>query len=81
MIVTTRISAGGRIVLPVEFRRSLGAKIGDEVVLQLEDQEVRLFTRRHAIARAQAMVRQYVPESRSLVDELIAERRAAAARE
>jgi hypothetical protein len=34
-----------------------------------------------AILRAQAIVRQYLPEGRSLVDELIAERRAEAARD
>jgi hypothetical protein len=34
-----------------------------------------------AIRRAQALVRQYVPAERSLVDELIADRRAEAARE
>ena len=34
-----------------------------------------------AIRRAQALVRRYVPAGRSLVDELIAERRAESARE
>jgi hypothetical protein len=34
-----------------------------------------------AIRRAQAMMRQYAPEGASVVDELIAERRAEAAKE
>ena len=33
--VSTRIAAGGRIVIPVDFRRELGADIGDEVILRL----------------------------------------------
>ncbi len=51
------------------------------VILVLEGEEVHLFTPRQAIKRAQDMVRRYVPEGVSLVDELIAERRAEAARE
>lgn len=37
--------------------------------------------RQSAIAKIQAMVRRYVPEGKSLVDELIADRRAEAERE
>ena len=72
---------GGRIVIPVEFRRALGLGIGDRVVLRLEDGEVRLFTIDHAIQRAQQMVRRYIPEGRSLAEELMRERRAGAERE
>ncbi len=79
--VRAKVAEGGRIVIPAEYRKTLGIEIGDNVVLQLEDGEVRLFTIDEAIRRAQEIVRQYVPEGRSLVDELIAERRAEAARE
>lgn len=80
-VVRTRVGEGGRIVLPAEFRRDLGVDVGDEVRLMWEDGEVRIFTLDHAIMRAQQLVRRYVPEGTSLVDELIAERRAEAARE
>ena len=79
--VKTRVSEGGRIVLPAEYRRALGVSIGDEVMLRLEDGAVRIYTVRAAIRHAQELVRQYIPEDRSLVDELIAERRAEAERE
>jgi hypothetical protein len=49
--------------------------------VQLDDGELRLATRREAIKRAQRLLRQYVPEGVSLVDELIAERRREAALE
>jgi bifunctional DNA-binding transcriptional regulator/antitoxin component of YhaV-PrlF toxin-antitoxin module len=68
-------------VIPAEYRRALGIHVGDEVILRLEQGEVRILTPQQAIQRAQELVRQYVPAERSLVDELLGERRAEAARE
>ncbi len=79
--VSTRIADGGRLVIPVELRRALGLEIGDEVIIRVEDNELRILTRAEAVKRAQGMVRRHVKEGRSLVDELSAERRAEAKRE
>ncbi len=76
-----RLTQGGRIVIPAAYRKALGLNVGDEVILRLDDGELRLFTRLQAIRRAQELMRRYIPDDRSLVDELIAERRAEAARE
>ena len=73
--VRTKLAEGGRIVIPAEYRQALGLQIGDEIILRLEDGEVRVFTPGQAIKRAQELVRRYIPEGRSLADELIAERR------
>jgi hypothetical protein len=46
------------------------------VTLVLQDNgEVRLLTQPEAVRQAQALVRQHVAKDRSLVDELLAERR------
>jgi len=79
--VSTKIAAGGRIVIPAEFRRGLGADVGDEVILRLVGQEVHILTRAQAIRKAQALVRNSVPTGRSLVQELLRERRKEAKRE
>ncbi len=79
--VRAKVTEGGRIVIPAAFRRALGVDVGDEVILDLEDGRLTVLTRRQAIKHAQELVRRYVPEGRSLVDELIADRRAEAARE
>jgi len=71
----THLNHGGRIVIPVEYRKALGLKPGDDVVLVLEENEVRLVTPRQAVKRAQALVRQYVSKDRMLADELIRDRR------
>ena len=76
-----RIADGGRLVIPAEYRRRLGLEPGDEVIMRIEDGELRILTRAEAVKRAQAVVRQHVKKGRSLVDELSAERRAEAARE
>ena len=56
-------------------------KPGDDVILVLEEEEIRLMTLRRAIQRAQEIVGHYIPEGRSLSDALIQERREEAARE
>ena len=71
----THLNHGGRIVIPVEYRKALGLKPGDDVVLVLEENEVRLVKPCQAVKHAQALVRQYVPKGRRLADELIQDRR------
>lgn len=77
----TILGKSGRIVIPAQYRKALGIKPGDEVILALEDTGVRLYTRRQAIKDAQALVRQYVPSGRNLSRDLIEERRLEAAGE
>ena len=73
--VTTKIAAGGRIVIPADFRRELGADVGDEIILRLVAGEIHILTRSQAVRKAQALVRKSIPAGRSLVKELLGERR------
>jgi AbrB family looped-hinge helix DNA binding protein len=75
------LGAGGRLVIPAPMRAALGMKEGDKVLVRLEGNELRLYTYQEAMRRAQELVRSFVPPGVSLVDELIADRRAEAARE
>ena len=79
--VTTKISKGGRIVIPAEFRRELGLEIGDAVAVSLVDNEIRIIPRSEAVKRAQALVRKRIPKGRSLVAELHEDRQREAANE
>ena len=79
--VRTRVGSGGRVVIPAEYRKAMGVEPGDEVVIVLEDEEIRIVSLRHAVARAQSLVRRHVPVGESLVDELISDRRQEAKRE
>jgi AbrB family looped-hinge helix DNA binding protein len=77
----TRLNENGRLVIPASFRKALGIAPGDEVILRLEEDELRMTTLKHRIARAQRNARKYIPRGVSLADELIAERCEAAKRE
>jgi bifunctional DNA-binding transcriptional regulator/antitoxin component of YhaV-PrlF toxin-antitoxin module len=76
-----QIGAGGRVVIPSEMRAIMGVSEGDMLLAQMVDGELRLLSQDAAIRKAQAIVRQYVPEGVSLVDELIADRREEARQE
>ena len=72
----TKLVNGNRIVIPAAIRRSLGLRVGDAVTLVLQDNgELRLLTQTEAVRQAQALVRQHIAKDRSLVDELLTERR------
>jgi AbrB family looped-hinge helix DNA binding protein len=75
------IHENGRVVIPAAFRKALGINPGDEIILSLDEDELRITTMKRRIERAQRRARQYVKPGVSLVDELIAERREAAKRE
>lgn len=76
-----RVNENGRVVIPASFRKALGINPGDEVILSLEEDELRITTMKRRIERAQRRARRYVKPGVSLVDDLIAERREAAKRE
>ncbi len=69
------------MVIPASFRKRLGIRAGDEVVLQIQGDELRITTLKRNMERAQRLVRKHVKAGTSLVDELIAERREAARNE
>lgn len=78
----TKLTNGNRLVIPAVIRKSLGLRVGDAVTLVLQNNgEVRLLTQAEAIRQAQQLVRQQIPANRSLVEELLAERREEAGRE
>lgn len=79
--VRTRVGAKGRLVIPASIRDALDIKVGDEVELRVEDNELRVSTLESRIARAQQRLRQFIKPGRLLSEELIAERREAAKHE
>ncbi|HVG10355.1 MAG TPA: AbrB/MazE/SpoVT family DNA-binding domain-containing protein [Thermoanaerobaculia bacterium] len=73
--IMTKLGEGGRLVIPADYRKALGVDTGDELVLILEENSLRVLTPKEGIRRAQALVRSYIPEGQLLSDELIEERR------
>ena len=79
--VPVHVGAKGRVVLPAPIRHALGLEEGVELLARIEGTAVVLEPRSAAIGRLQALVRSSVPAQTLLVDDLLAERKAAAVRE
>lgn len=76
-----RLSGGRRVVLPLSACEELDVDIGDTILLNIHDGNVRLQSFNKMMDQYRQHLRESVKPDRSLVDELIAERRAEAARE
>lgn len=75
------ISANGRMVLPASLRQQLHVEGGGLLVIREDEGRLVLESVDDAVRRAQALVRRYAPDAQNVTDELLAERRADAARE
>lgn len=79
---TLRIDNQGRVMLPAWWRRREGVDPSTELCVAVtEEGALVVETREQGLRRARALIRKYIPEGVSLSGELIAERRAEAARE
>jgi antitoxin PrlF len=77
MDATLVLGQQGRLVIPAEVRAALGLAPGDRLHLHLAGARLVLERQQDAVAELRQLAAT-VPRSRSLVDELLAERRLAA---
>jgi antitoxin PrlF len=70
-----KMVSGGRLLVPAEFRRTLGLKDGDAVTMEIVDNELHVRSLHDAIAKVQARFKKYAPKDHFVSDELIADRR------
>jgi bifunctional DNA-binding transcriptional regulator/antitoxin component of YhaV-PrlF toxin-antitoxin module len=74
--ISGRITPSGRINLPVEFRRAIGAERGGDVVVELDGDEIRIRTIHAAVARSQALARRLFGDNPAVSsDAFLAERK------
>ncbi len=78
MDATVVMGRQGRLVIPADVREVLGLSQGDRLHLRLSGRRLVLERPQDAAAELRGLAAD-VPTSRSLVDELLAERRLAAA--
>ncbi|HQZ83556.1 MAG TPA: AbrB/MazE/SpoVT family DNA-binding domain-containing protein [Pyrinomonadaceae bacterium] len=81
MIVRTKVTQGGRIVIPAGIRKRLGIKVGESVTLEDNGSTVTISSSSAALRWLQESLKGTLPEGVSLADELIAERLKEAASE
>ena len=82
MTYHAKLIKGGKIVIPAALRREFGFKDGDTLVFESVGGRLVLKTYAQVVRDVQAEFKAMLPAgSRSMIDELLAERRAEAARE
>jgi hypothetical protein len=69
------VASDGSAVVPAVITNPLNLKSGDVLFVRVDDGEIHLLTASAVARRVQALVRKFVPEGVSLVDELIEDRR------
>lgn len=75
------MASDGQLVIPAAMRAEIGLAEGGELIARIENGAMVLEPIDVAIRQARNMVRTYIPEGTSLVDEMIAERHEDASRE
>lgn len=68
-------------MIPARLRRELRLEVGEALVARVEEDRIVLERPRAALGRLRRAFREAVPDGVSLVDELLADRRAEARRE
>jgi AbrB family looped-hinge helix DNA binding protein len=79
--VRTRLNENGRLVIPASIRKALNLQAEAEVLLLVENGELRITTPQKRAERARQLFKKYVGEGVRLSEELIADRRKEAAGE
>lgn len=80
-VYRSKLDASGRVVLAADLRSALDLHEGDTVLLVKDDETVRIETPEQALKAAQEYFCKLAPPERILSEELLKERRGAAARE
>ncbi len=75
-----QVGAQGRLVIPAALRKAMGLEAGDQLIVRQQGGTL-VLERREAIAKRLQSRFRHIPKAVDLADELIADRRAEAARE
>lgn len=75
------VNAQGRLTIPAQIRREAGIDVGTPLVVYIEDGRVVIETREQLARRTRREISQAWSGAGSVVEELIADRRAETARE
>ena len=76
-----RVDSVGRFLIPASSRQRLGIEQGDELIVRVDDKGLHITTAAAALKEAQALFAKLKTPGKSMVDDLIKNRRKEAASE
>lgn len=79
--VRVKVGPEGRLLIPAAYRKALGLRAGDTVLLREQEGGLVILTAAQKRDRAREVIARYVSDDVSLADSLIEDRRAEAERE
>lgn len=75
MFAKAKVSKGGKIAIPSACKKALNIKDGDELLFDIIDNQVVLSPVKFTLQKVRRLLKNHNPSGKSLVDELIQERR------
>jgi AbrB family looped-hinge helix DNA binding protein len=75
MLVKARISKGGKISIPSACKKALNISDGDELLFDINNDQVVILPVKFALQKVRKLLKAHNPSGKSLVDELIRERK------
>jgi AbrB family looped-hinge helix DNA binding protein len=64
-----KLGENGRIIIPAQCRKQLQLEQGEELILRVENAELHIFSLKHSLKKAQALVKRHA-KNKSLVEKL-----------
>ena len=75
-VLHSQIEADGRVKLPPQIMKELELEVGNDLEFRVQGGSVRILPTTHErVRRVQEKMKKYIQPGRSVVDELIADRR------
>lgn len=75
MLVKAKVSKGGKVAIPSSCKKALNISDGDELLFDINDNQVVISPVKFALKKVRKMLKEHNPDGKSLVDELIQERK------
>lgn len=75
MLTKAKVSKGGKIAIPSACKKVLNISDGDELLFDINDNQVVISPVKFTLQKVRKLLKDHNPSGRSLVDELIQERK------
>ena len=75
MLVKAKVSKGGKIAIPAICKKALNISDGDELLFDIHDNQVVISPIKFTLQEVRKLLKEHNTSNRSLVDELIQERK------